>query len=177
MAELRIRTVRDTIRVAAPPQRVYQLIANVDRWPRMFDTLLAVEHIGWHGSGERVRFWGTFGERRGSWVSSREVNAKRLQLRFRQERAAYPLASLGGLWLVVPKGTGSLVTLDHYFTVVADDPVETTRLAETITESGTEMLAAVRRAAEHGISDEHVDDMWLAMPNGVRDMAEGVSPR
>jgi uncharacterized protein YndB with AHSA1/START domain len=162
MAELMIRTVRDTIRVAAPPQRVYQLIANVDRWPHMFDTVLAVEHIGWHGSGERVRFWGAFGDRRGSWVSAREVNPKRLQLRFRQERAAYPLASLGGLWRVVAKGTGSQVTLDHYFTVVGDNPVEAARLAETIDASGVAMLAAVRRAAER------VDDMVLA---------EGVSSR
>ncbi len=173
MAELRIRTVRHTIRVAAPPQRVYQLVANVDHWPHMFDTVLAVEHIGWSGTGERVRFWGTFGERRGSWVSAREVNPRRMQMRFRQERAAHPLASLGGLWGIVPKGAGAVVTLDHYYTVVGDDPVEAQRLADTIGENATDMLAAVQRTAEHGIPERRVDDVWLAVPDGV----EGVISR
>lgn len=174
MAELRIRTVRHTIRVTAPPQRIYQLVANVDHWPNMFDTVLAVEHIGWSGSGERVRFWGTFGERRGSWVSAREVNPRRMQLRFRQERAAHPLASFGGLWSIVPKGTGAVVTVDHYYTVVDDDPIEAQRLADTIGESATDMLAAVQRTAEHGIPERQVDDGWFAVPDG---RVEGVISR
>ncbi len=174
MAELRIRTVRHTIRVAAPPQQIYQLIANVDHWPHLFDTVLAVEHIGWARSGERVRFWGRFGERRGSWISTREVDPKRMQLRFRQEQAAYPLASLGGLWLVVPKGTGAVVALDHYYTVVDDDPVEAQRLDETIGHSSTGMLAALRRAAEFG----GPAGAWPSMPGRVHNTsAEGVTSR
>jgi aromatase len=124
-----------------------------------------------------VRFWGAFGDRRGSWVSSREVNPKRLQLRFRQERAAYPLASLGGLWRVVAKGTGSQVTLDHHFTVVDDNPVEAARLAETIAASSVAMLAAVARAAERGTVGERVDDMLLAVSDGIRGGMKGLSSR
>lgn len=173
MAGLRIRTTRHTIRVAAPPQRLYQMIANVDHWPHVFDSVLAVEHIGWSGTGERVRFWGTFGDRRDSWVSSREVNPKRMQLRFRQEGAAHPLASLGGLWIVVPKGVGAVVALDHYYTVVDDDPVEAKRLDETIDQTGIDMLDALRRAAEI----DGVGDLWLAVPAGPHDRTEGVTSR
>jgi aromatase len=171
MAELKIWTVRQTIRVAVPQKRVYQLIANVDQWPRMFDSVLAVEHVGYDGTCERVRFWGTFGDRRGSWVSSREVNPKRLQVRFRQERSTPPLESLGGLWLVVPKGDGSLVALDHYFRVVDDDPVTAQRLEETIGRSSAAMLGSLRDVAEHGLED----DMWFPLPDPVGKGMEGVS--
>lgn len=170
MAELRIWTARHTIRVAAPPKRVYQLIANVDQWPRMFDSVLAVEHIGYDGTGERVRFWGTFGDRRGSWVSSREVNPRRLQVRFRQERSAPPFASLGGLWLVVPKGAGSLVALDHYYRVVDDDPVAAQRLDEAVGRYSGAMLASLRQVAEVGLED----DMWFPLPDPVGEGLEGV---
>ena len=169
MVQLRIRTARHTSRVAAPPQRVYQLIANVDHWPRMFDAILSVEHVGWSRGADRIRFWGTFGDRRGSWVSVRELNPKRLQLRFRQERPAHPFASLGGLWLVAPKGAGAIVALDHYFTVVDDDPVAARRLDDMIDRRGTGMLEELCRAAEHG-----ADDRWFPMPavarNGVEDV-------
>lgn len=157
MAPLRIRTARHTIRVAAPPQRVYQLVANVDRWPHMFDTVATVEHVGWDAAGERVRFWGRFGGRRGSWVSCRELNTKRLQLRFRQEQAPHPFATLGGLWRVVPKGDGALVLLDHYYTVAGDDPVAARHLHDTIERSSTGMLDALRRAAED-------NEMWQPVP-------------
>ncbi|HEX2130915.1 MAG TPA: aromatase/cyclase [Actinophytocola sp.] len=171
MAELKIRTARHTTKVAAPPKRVYQLIANVDRWPRLFDSVLAVEHIGYDGTNERVRFWGTFGERRGSWVSARDVNPKRMWVRFRQERAAAPFASLGGLWLVVPKGSGSLVALDHYYRVVDDNPAAARHLERTIARSSTEMLDSVRVAAEAG--DDAVDDRWFPLPDPAEGM-EGV---
>lgn len=172
MAELRIWTARHSIRVAAPPKRVYQLIANVDRWPRLFDPVLSVEHIGFDGTGERVRFWVRTDGRLRSWVSSREVNPKRLQVRFRRERSDGPLASLGGLWLVLPKGDGSLVALDHYYRVAGDDPAQAQRIEESITATSTAMLAAVREAAE-------LDDVWHPMPDQVPvdDKAEGVSSK
>lgn len=167
MTDLRIWTVRHTERVAAPPKRVYQLIADVDHWPELFDSVLAIEHLGYDDTGERVRFWGTVGGRRGSWVSSRETNPKRLQLRFRQEHSVYPLASLGGLWLVLPKGESSLVALDHYYRVSGDDPIVARGVEERIRTTSTAMLAAIRRAAEDGI-----DGAWRSVPN---DNVEGVS--
>lgn len=172
MAELRIRTARHTIRVAAPPKRVYQLIANVDRWPRLFDPVLSVEHIGFDGTGERVRFWARTDGRLRSWVSSREVNPKRLQVRFRRERTDGPLASLGGLWLVLNKGDGSLVALDHYYRVAGDDPAQAQRIERTITATSTAMLAAVREAAE-------LDEVWHPISDQVHvdDNAEGVSSK
>jgi aromatase len=166
MAQLRIRTARHTIRVAAPAPRIYQLIADVDHWPRMFDSVDAVDHIGWDGTGQRVRFWGTFGDRPGTWVSSRELNPKRLQLRYRQEQSVEPFASLGGLWLVIPKGAGAVVALDHYYTVVGDDSAAARHADDMIDRRSVGLLDAVRRTAESG---------ELLLP--TRGGAEGVSSR
>jgi aromatase len=166
MSPLRIRTARHTVRVAAPAQRVFHLIANVDNWPRMFDSVDSVDHLGWDGTGQRVRFWGTFGDRRGTWVSSRELNPKRLQLRYRQEQSVHPFASLGGLWLVIPKGAGALVALDHYYTVVDDDPAAARHADDMIDRRSVGLLDAVRRTACSG-------DLLLPVRGG----AEGVSTR
>jgi aromatase len=148
MAELRIRTARHTIRVAAPPKRVYQVLANVDLWPDLFDTLVAVEHLGLAGTGERVRFWRRHdGELRG-WTSVRELTPKRLQVRFRREDPAAPLASLGGLWLVAPKRNDSILALDHYYRVLDDDADAAAVVADEIEENSTATLAALRQAVE-----------------------------
>jgi aromatase len=168
--EQRIWTARHTAKVAASPRQVYQLIANVDYYPKLFNAVLAVEHLGYDGTNERVRFWGTFGEYRGSWVSLREVNPKRMRVRFRQERSSAPLASLGGLWMVVPKGSGSEIVLDHYYRVIDDNVLAAQRVEVTIEQTATEMLDALDAAAEAG----DVFGMWYPLSDSVRGL-EGVS--
>ena len=150
MAELRIRTARHTIRVAAPPRRVYELIADVDRWPQIFDPTVTVEHLGFNGSSERVRIWELVGGELRSAVTFRELNAHRLQVRFRQEDPQHPVASMGGLWLVLPKGNGSLVALDHYYRVVGDNPADARWLAEAVDRNSVTVLEALRDTAELG---------------------------
>jgi aromatase len=175
-ALLRVWTTRHTIRVAAPPKRVFQLIAHVDRWPRLFDTLVAVEHIGFNGTSERIRFWKKADGALRSWISARELNPKRLQVRFRQEDYPQPLVSMGGLWLVVPKGSGSVIALDHYYRVTGDDAVAARHFEEKLDAISTSMLQSLRHNAERGGQE---DDLWLSFANRVNDSndaAEGVYP-
>ncbi|OLF17547.1 aromatase/cyclase [Actinophytocola xanthii] len=148
MTELSIWTARRSVTIAAPPRRVYQLVADIDRWPALFGAVRAVEHLGVDATGERLRLWGTVGGRTGSWLSSRAANPKRLQVRFRHESVLPPLVSLGGLWLVVPKGGGSHVELAHYFRVVDDSPAEASRLEQVIAATSGTLLASLREAAE-----------------------------
>lgn len=164
MAELRIRTARHTIRVAAPPRRVYQLIADVDRWPLIFDPTVTVEHLGLDAASERVRMWELVDNEVHNCVSRRALNPHRLQIRFRQEHTSHPIATMGGLWLVVPKGSGSLVVLDHYYRVVDDNPVDVRWLANAVDRNSTTMLAALREAAELG---GELDQLWLSCEDGV----------
>lgn len=148
MTELRTWTARHTVKVAAPPKRVFELVANVDRWPALLDTLDHVEHLGLDGAGERVRFVPRADGESHGLTMVRELNPKRMQVRFRQVDVEPPVASIGGYWLVVPKGFGSMVVLDHYFRVLDDDAGVAAVVEEMIAASSTSMLSALRRTME-----------------------------
>src|SRR5256885_8700767 len=148
MAELRIRTARRTVRMAAPPRQVYQLIADTSRWPQIFDPTVHVEHLGVTGTTERIRLWELIDDEVRCCESQRELNPRRMQVRFRRETTPDPVVSMGGLWMVVPKASGSLVALDHYYRVADDDPADTSWLAEVVDNHGEVMLSGLREAAE-----------------------------
>jgi aromatase len=147
MAELRIWTTRQRFKVAAPPKRVYELVADIEGWPTVFDTVAAVEPLGFDRVCERFRIVEHSGA---SWISVREANPKRLQVRYRRTDAPVPLRSMAGLWRVESTALGVLVALDHYFSV-ADDSAATAAVAgRRITAIGAAMLGSLRRTAEQG---------------------------
>ncbi|TDV52267.1 aromatase/cyclase [Actinophytocola oryzae] len=148
MTELRIWTARHTIRVTAPPKRVYEAVANVDRWPALVGTLNAVEHLGFDGACERVRFAKRVDGVDHDLTMVRELNPRRLRVRFRQVNVVPPVVSMGGIWLVLPKGTGSTVVIDHYYRVLDDCPVAAAGVEADLAEESTSMLAALRDAME-----------------------------
>lgn len=148
MTELRIWTARHTIRVAAPPKRAFELVANVDRWPGLIGTLDTVEHLGFEGVCERVRFAKQAGGGAGDLTMVRELNPKRMQVRFRQVDCLAPVASMGGIWLVLPKGLGVLVAIDHYYRVLDNSPVTAAQVELEIAAESTKMLTALRETLE-----------------------------
>jgi hypothetical protein len=148
MTELRIWTARHTIRVAAPPKRAFELVANVDRWPGLVGTLDDVEHLGFDGVCERVRFAKQVGGAIRDMTMVRELNPKRMQVRFRQVDCLEPLASMGGIWLVLPKGLGVMVAIDHYYRVLDNSPMTAARVEMDIAEESTKMLTALRETLE-----------------------------
>ncbi|MGB3441357.1 MAG: SRPBCC family protein [Actinophytocola sp.] len=153
MAELKIWTTRQRLKVAAPPKRVYELVADIHGWPSVFDSVTVVEPLGYDRACERFRIV----ERTGNtWVSVREANPKRLQVRYRRTDPPAPLVSMAGLWRVEAKAVGVVVALDHYFRV-ADDSQETAAVAaQQIVAIGTVMLGSLRRTSELG----GVADLW-----------------
>ena len=148
MTELRIWTARHTIRVAAPPKRTFELVANVDRWPGLVGTLDTVEHLGFEGVCERVRFAKQAAGGAGDLTMVRELNPKRMQVRFRQVDCLAPVASMGGIWLVLPKGLGVLVAIDHYYRVLDNSPVTAAQVELEIAAESTKMLTALRETLE-----------------------------
>ena len=145
MTELKIWTTRQRSKVAAPSKRVYELLADIEGWPSVFDSVTSVEPLGSDRVLERYRII----ERTGNtWISVREANPKRLQVRYRRIDPPAPLKSMAGLWQVEPKVAGVVVSLDHYFSV-ADDRAETAAAAaQQITAIGAAMLTSLRRTAE-----------------------------
>ncbi|GAB1509037.1 SRPBCC family protein [Actinophytocola sp. KF-1] len=147
MAELRIWTTRQRVKVAALPKRVYELVADIEGWPSVFDSVAAVEPLGIDRACERFRIVERSGN---SWISVREANQKRLQVRYRRLDPPAPLRSMAGLWRVETKAVGVVVALDHYYSV-ADDSAETAaEAARQITAVGSAMLESLRRTAEYG---------------------------
>lgn len=147
MAELKIWTTRQTIKVAALPKRVYELVADIDGWPAVFDTVAAVERLGSDRIGDRFRIV----ERTGyTWTSIREANPKRMQVRYRRTVPPAPLASMAGLWRVHTKVVGVVVALDHYYRVEDDNPETAAVAAQEIATIGTAMLRSLRRTVEFG---------------------------
>jgi aromatase len=164
MAELRIRTARHTVRVAAPPKRVFQLITDAHRWPQIFDLVVSTEHLSFSGGTETVRLWELIDGQVQSYVSHREASPHRLQLRFRHDEAPEPITSMGGVWLVLPKGNGSLVALDHYYRVAGDDATATECVGMAVEQSSVAMLTALREVAE---LDGDLDRLWVSGTDSV----------
>lgn len=153
MTELKIWTTRQRIKVAAPPKRVYELVADIEGWPSVFDSVAAVESLGTDRVFERFRIV----ERTGNtWISVREANPKRLQVRYRRTDPPAPLRSMAGLWQVEPKVAGVVVSLDHYFRVADDRAEFAAAAAQKITAIGSAMLSSLRRTAENrGVAVPH----------------------
>ena len=164
MAELRIRTARHSVRVAAPPRQVYQLIADTARWPQIFEPTVHVEHLGGSGNTERVRLWQLIDNEVRAGDAVRELNPRRMQVRFRREKALHPAHSMGGLWMVVPKRSGCVVALDHYYRVVDDDPADTGWLEAVVAQTSAALLSSVREAAERGPA---LDRLFLTCADSV----------
>ncbi len=162
MTELRIWTARHTIRVASPPKRAFELVANVDRWPGLVRTLNTVEHLGFDGACERVRFAKSVNGVTRDLTMVRELNPKRMQVRFRQVDVLAPVASMGGIWLVLPKGLGVMVAIDHYFRVLDNSSVTAARVELDIAAESTSMLTALRQTLEF-------DDIVQSYSNSVGD--------
>jgi aromatase len=161
MTELMIWTARHTVRVAAPPKRVFELIANVDRWPALLGRLVSVAHLGFDGACERVRFSQEVDGVPHELTMVRELNPKRLQVRFRQVDVRPPVASMGGFWLVTPKGLGSMVALDHYYRVVGNAPETAAGVEQEIAASARSMLAALRRTMELELTESCSDELLV----------------
>jgi aromatase len=147
MTEPRTWTTRQTVNVAAPPKRVFELLANIDCWPTIFDSIVTVERLGFDGVSERIRYSVTAGM---TWTSLRETNPKRMQVRFRHIDPEAPFVSMGGLWRVVPKGDGAQVALNHHYRLVDDSPLVVARTSRVITANSAAMLGALRRNIEAG---------------------------
>ncbi|MDE1674555.1 aromatase/cyclase [Nocardia gipuzkoensis] len=135
--------------VHAAPQVVYDLVADVTRWPVIFEPSVLVRHLHRGPDEERFRLWATVGGAVQNWTSRRVLDAGQRRIAFEQERSQAPIASMGGGWSFREIGPGTTkVTLDHHFTVV--DGVEPEQVAASVDRNSESELAALARIAELG---------------------------
>ncbi|HEY0640186.1 MAG TPA: aromatase/cyclase [Pseudonocardiaceae bacterium] len=138
--------------VAAPPRAVYQLIADVTRWPCVFAPTVHVERLErMDDETERLRVWAIANGATRGWISRRTLDPEGLRVRFTQERPLPPVLSMAGEWVLVPlPGNATSVVLLHEFQAIDDDPGHVALITQTIDRTATMELAAVKGVAELG---------------------------
>jgi aromatase len=151
------RAVEHEITVTAPPDKVYELIADVANWPQVFSPTVHVEYVEREATSERLRIWATANGAAKTWLSRRELDRERLRIDFRQEVSPPPVGGMGGSWVVeaVP-GTGAKVRLSHDFHPTSDDPADLLWIEQAVDHNSRAELAALRTSAEmdHGATDQ-----------------------
>ncbi|MFD3331788.1 aromatase/cyclase [Streptomyces sp. NPDC058700] len=144
-----------TITVAAPARRVFDLIADVGRWPETFPPTVHVERVehtepaDGSAAEERIRIWATANGEVKTWTSHRELDHDGLRVSFRQEVSQPPVAAMGGEWIVEPvDDTRTRVRLLHDFRAVGDDPDNVAWIERAVDRNSGAELDALRTAAE-----------------------------
>ncbi|ADP79387.1 aromatase/cyclase [Pseudofrankia inefficax] len=140
-----------TMTVAAPAEGVYDLVADVTRWPAVFGPTVHVEHRWRDAGAERFQLWATANGEVKTWTSRRTLDPVAGRITFEQERSQAPIASMGGEWSFSPDGPHStLITLRHHFTAVGDDPAAVEWIGVALDRNSEAELASLRRIAELG---------------------------
>ncbi|MFD7450303.1 SRPBCC family protein [Kitasatospora sp. NPDC059827] len=150
-ANHRIRTTEHRRTVAAPPAALYELVADVTRWPAVFGPTVHVQHLEHTGDRERFRIWAVLNGAVSNWTSRRVLDPVTRRIDFRQEVSRAPVASMGGSWefLELPGGHTEVV-LRHAFTAVDDDPEQAEWITRAVDRNSPSELGALARVAELG---------------------------
>ncbi len=151
-------TTHHDIRIAAPAQVVFDIIANVESWPLRFPPTIKAQRVDGDEQSETIRIWAMAEGRVRSWQSDRTLDREHLTVTFRQTVPASPLTSMIGRWTIVPAQDDVLVRFSHEFTVEGDDPATIARVVEAIDINTTSELGSLKDAAESsGGSDLAMD--------------------
>lgn len=154
------------IKVSAAAETVYQLIADVAVWPRLFPPTVYVEHFERGDTHERIGIWATANGEVKNWISGRKLDPSALRVDYRQEVSQHPVAAMGGSWIVEPLSEDeSLVRLLHDYRAVNDDPATLDWIDNALNHNSEAELAALKEAAER---EAHFADLLVVFDDTVR---------
>lgn len=143
------REVEHEITVLAPPEAVYQIIAEVTNWPQIFPPSVHAEYLERGAEQELIQIWATANGDVKTWTSRRVLDSKALRIEFRQEVSQPPVGAMGGVWVVEPISDGeSLVRLQHDYRAVNDDPKKLDWIDMAVDRNSRAELAALKTNAE-----------------------------
>ncbi|MGA4838288.1 aromatase/cyclase [Streptomyces sp. G45] len=149
----------------APADTLYALVADVTRWPAIFEPTVHVRHIERTPRSERFEIWAVVNDEVAHWTSRRVLDAHRRCVTFRQDHSRPPVTSMSGSWLFreLPGGRTEVV-LRHRFTVADDDPAAVGSASAALDRNSARELAALCRVAEAG---PRVEDLVFAFTDTV----------
>lgn len=152
------RHVEHAVVIAAPPQTVYDLVADVVRWPSVFPPTIHAVRVAGDTHHERIRLWATANDEVKTWTSRRELDPSALTVTFRQEVSAPPVGSMGGAWMIQSNGSGGTrVVLTHDYAPVNDDPAAWSWIEAAIERNSLAELDALREAAERAAGGNRME--------------------
>ncbi|MFC9914442.1 aromatase/cyclase [Streptomyces sp. NPDC059862] len=139
------REVEHEITIDAPAAAVYQMLADVVHWPRIFPPTIFVDREPTGAGQERIRIWATANGTAKTWTSRRTLDPQALRITFRQEVSAPPVATMGGAWIIEPLAADrSRVRLLHDYTAIDDDPHDLLWIERAVDKNSTAELAALK---------------------------------
>lgn len=145
-----IRNTEHIVTVPAPPDTVYDMIADAERWPAIFTPTVHVEYLSPGPEDEqRLRVWAFAGDSVASWVSHRTLDRAVRRVGFRQTSPTPPVAAMRGEWAVFPSGEGSRVVFKHWFSAENDNEFILDKIEEVVDHNSKAELASLRQAAGH----------------------------
>lgn len=145
---MEFRFTEHVITVPAPPDTVYDLIADAERWPAIFTPTVHVEYLSPGPEDEqRLKVWAFAGGAVKCWVSHRTLDKAARRVGFRQTSPAPPVAAMRGEWTVFPSSAGSRVVFRHWFSAEHDDETILGKIEEVVNHNSQAELASLRAAA------------------------------
>ncbi|MDN3249597.1 aromatase [Streptomyces sp. DSM 42143] len=162
------REVEHEITIDAPAAAVYELLADVTNWPRIFPPTIHVDRLEEQGDEERIRIWATANGTPKDWTSRRTLDADALTITFRQEIPAPPVKHMGGTWIIEPLGeAASRVRLLHDYSAVGDDPHDLLWIERAVDKNSTSELAALKENVER-VHAADTEELTFSFTDTVR---------
>ncbi|MFJ9821228.1 aromatase/cyclase [Streptomyces sp. NPDC101151] len=167
-----VRETEHEISVAAPAERVYALIADVEGWPEVFPPTVHAECVERDGDAEVIRLWATANGTAKTWTSRRRHDPERMSVSFRQERSQHPVGGMGGQWVVEPVSDSECrVRLLHDFFAASDDPADLEWISRAVDRNSESELRALRTSAEPTGSDRLITfDDTVSVDGSAKDV-------
>ncbi|PRX51423.1 aromatase [Prauserella shujinwangii] len=164
----RTKHTQHSTTIAAAPAVVYDLVADVSRWPALFPPTIHAERVSGDDTDERIRLWALANDEVRTWSSHRRLDRAALRVEFRQETPSNPVAAMSGAWCLEPlPGDRTSVVLTHDFSAVGDER-NLALIDQAVDTNSTRELEALRLAVEQRLQDRMVlsfsDDVLVDGP-------------
>ncbi|MFE2556129.1 aromatase/cyclase [Streptomyces sp. NPDC059352] len=144
-----IHVTRHETVVAAPPEEVFALVADVTRWPQVFGPTVYAEVTQDDGAEQSLHIWAFANGEVRSWASRRTLDRTAHSIVFRQVVSSAPVAAMGGEWRIEAEPAGGCrVVLLHDYSVVDDEADAAEWVARAVETNSVKELAALRETAE-----------------------------
>ncbi|MFC9700742.1 aromatase/cyclase [Streptomyces sp. NPDC056943] len=164
-----VHVTRHETVVAAPPEEVFALVADVTRWPQVFGPTVYAEVTQDDGTEQALHIWAFANGEVRSWASQRTLDRTARTIVFRQVVSSAPVAAMGGEWRVEadPAG-GCRVVLLHDYSVVDDDPEAAEWVARAVETNSVKELAALRSTAEQAAAGGEGEELTFTFSDSER---------